>query len=69
MSTKSIKTDKNKQVYSNNVYVSTETRKVLEDIVIEVGYRRGKVMSASAFVRYLIVNYGVDAKNKILDNG
>lgn len=60
---------KNSYEYSNNIYVSNQTRKNLEEIVTEVGYKRGKVMSASAFVRYLIENYGTEAKSKILNNG
>ncbi|MGO4746724.1 hypothetical protein [Serratia quinivorans] len=59
----------NKNEYSNNVYVSREPRKRLEELITEVGYKRGKVMSASAFVRYLIDNYGDEAKKKILNNG
>ncbi|ERT10849.1 hypothetical protein [Photorhabdus temperata] len=69
MPTKSTKQEKNEKKYSNNIYVSPEPRKKLEEIVTEIGYKNGKVMAASAFVRYLIENYGEQAKKKILNNG
>jgi endonuclease III len=68
MPSESTKQEK-KNEYSNNVYISREPRKKLEELITEVGYKRGKVMSASAFVRYLIDNYGDEAKKKILNNG
>jgi predicted TPR repeat methyltransferase len=55
--------------YSNNIYVSPDPRKKLEEFVTEIGYKNGKVMAASAFVRYLIENYGEQAKKKLLNNG
>lgn len=58
-----------KNKFSNTVYLNIKPRTKLEELTTEVGYKRGKVMSASAFVRYLIENYGDDAKNKILSNG
>lgn len=51
---------------SNNVYISAEPRQRLEELVTEIGYERKKSMSASAFVRYLIENFGEKAKQKIL---
>lgn len=69
MPTKSVNPEKKKNEYSNNIYVASEPRKKLEGLITEVGYKRGKVMSASAFVRYLIENYGEQAKEKILNNG
>ncbi len=59
--------EKKKNEYSNNIYVSPEPRKYLEGLVTEIGYKRGKVMSASALVRYLIENYGEQAKSEILN--
>lgn len=59
----------NKPQLSNNVYVSADARVVLEDLILEVGYKRGRVMSASAFVRYMIENFGEQAKIKILKDG
>ncbi|SHH68868.1 hypothetical protein [Pectobacterium carotovorum] len=57
-----------KKAYSNTVYVAPEPRKKLEELITEIGYKRGRVMSASGFVRYLIENCGEDAKRKILEN-
>ncbi|CEF32333.1 hypothetical protein HZS38_04765 [Xenorhabdus nematophila] len=68
MPTKSTRQEK-KNEYSNNIYVSAEPRKKLEKLITEIGYKRGKVIAASAFVRYLIENYGDEAKKKMLNNG
>ncbi|EAA1730925.1 hypothetical protein F0X33_18670 [Salmonella enterica] len=54
--------------YSNNVYIAAEPRKKLEKLCTEIGYERRKNMPASAFVRYLIENFGEQAKKKILKN-
>jgi len=56
--------EKNK--YSNNVYISAEPRQKLEELITDIGYQRKKSMAASAFVRYLIENFGEQAKKKIL---
>jgi len=64
MSTKSNEQDKNK--FSNNVYVAADTRQKLEELITEIGYKRGKVLPASAFVRYLIEEFGQQAKTKLL---
>ncbi|EKT0321330.1 hypothetical protein QDF68_004132 [Klebsiella pneumoniae] len=63
---------KNKEInenkYSNNVYIAAEPRQKLEELCTEIGYERRKNMPASAFVRYLIENFGEQAKKKILKN-
>lgn len=51
---------------SNNIYVSTEARHKLEALASEVGFKNKKIMSASAFVKFLIEEYGVEAKNRLL---
>lgn len=66
MPAKSTKQEKVKSEYSNNVYIAAEPRKLLEELVTEIGFKRGKVMSASGLVRYLIENFGEQAKKKIL---
>ncbi|MBQ0957256.1 hypothetical protein [Serratia symbiotica] len=52
--------------YSNNVYIPPGARQKLEEIVTEIGYKQGKVMSASAFVRYMIEQHGDQAKFKLI---
>jgi len=70
MPTNSQKKDKPKNKYSNNVYIAAEPRQRLEELCTEIGYERRKNMAASAFVRYLIENFGEQAKKKILkDSG
>ena len=53
---------------SNNVYVCTEARAKLELLASEVGFKNKKIMSASAFVKFLIDEFGVEAKNKLLSD-
>lgn len=64
-----INSNRQQKKYSNNIYVSPVPRQKLEEIVTEIGYKQGKVMAASAFVRYLIENHGEQAKDDILNNG
>jgi len=68
MPTNSPKKETTKPEYSNNVYIAAEPRKNLEELCTEIGYARKKNMPASAFVRYLIENFGEQAKKKILKN-
>lgn len=64
---KSENRDKAESPYSNNVYIAAEPRKKLEELCADIGYARRKNMAASAFVRYLIENFGEQAKEKILN--
>ncbi len=57
-----------KRIY-NNVYIPACQRQYLEKIVLEVGYMRGKRLTASAFVQFLIENYGEQAKKIFLNEG
>jgi endonuclease III len=68
MSVKSTKQEQKEEKYSNTIYVSERARKKLEELVTEIGYEKRKIMSASSFVRYLIENFGEDAKKKLLNN-
>ncbi|HCA7081283.1 TPA: hypothetical protein MX214_004485 [Citrobacter sedlakii] len=68
MPTKTFKKDNAETKYSNNVYIAAEPRQKLEELCTEIGYERRKNMPASAFVRYLIENFGEQAKKKILKN-
>lgn len=69
MSTKAKEKDSAKNKYSNNVYVAAEPRKKLEELITEVGYERKKAIAASAFVRYLIEEFGDQAKQKLIRKG
>lgn len=51
---------------SNNIYVSTDARLKLEALASEVGFKNKKIMSASAFVKFLIEEFGVEAKDRLL---
>lgn len=51
---------------SNNVYVNNDSRMRLESTILEIGYVRGKSLSASSMVAYLIDNYLILAKDEIL---
>lgn len=62
------KTGSKENKYSNNVYIAAEPREKLEELCTQIGYERRKNMPASAFVRYLIENFGEQAKKKILKN-
>jgi len=68
MPTRTSKKENNENKYSNNVYIAAEPRQKLEELCTEIGYERRKNMPASAFVRYLIENFGEQAKKKILKN-
>lgn len=68
MSTKANKQEDSRNKYSNNVYIAAEPRQKLEELITEIGYKRGKVLPASAFVRYLIEEFGDKAKEKLLKN-
>lgn len=57
-----------KRIY-NNVYIPACQRQYLEKIVLEIGYMRGKRLTASAFVQYLIEHYGEQAKGVFLNEG
>ncbi|CAH0296473.1 hypothetical protein WB66_23560 [bacteria symbiont BFo1 of Frankliniella occidentalis] len=69
MSTKANEKDCSKNKYSNNVYIAAEPRKKLEEYITEVGYQRKKTIAASAFVRYLIEEFGEQAKQKLIKKG
>jgi hypothetical protein len=68
MPTRTSKKENTENKYSNNVYIAAEPRQKLEELCTEIGYERRKNMPASAFVRYLIENFGEQAKKKILKN-
>ncbi|KFX10735.1 hypothetical protein KCQ_05431 [Pectobacterium atrosepticum ICMP 1526] len=52
---------------ATSVYVSAQIRPKLDGLALEVGFKRGKQMSSSAFVHYLIDEFGELARDKLLN--
>ena len=50
----------------NNLYLPTEVRDEVERISVEVSYRRGKRISDSGFVQYLIKTYSQQAIQELI---
>lgn len=50
----------------NTLYLPTEVRDEVERISVEVSYRRGKRISDSGFVQYLIKTYSQQAIQEII---
>lgn len=51
---------------ATSVYVPAKLRQHLEELALEVGFKRGKQMTSSSFVQYLIQEYGGLAKDKLI---
>ena len=50
----------------NTLYLPTEVRDEVERISVEVSYRRGKLISDSGFVQYLIKTYSQQAIQELI---
>lgn len=50
----------------NTLYLPTEVRDEVERISLEVSYRRGKRISDSGFVQYLIKTYSQQAIQELI---
>ena len=50
----------------NTLYLPTEVRDEVERISVEVSYRRGKRISDSGFVQYLIKEYSQQAIQELI---
>ncbi len=50
----------------NTLYLPTEVRDEVEKISVEVSYRRGKRISDSGFVQYLIKTYSQQAIQELI---
>lgn len=50
----------------NTLYLPTEVRDEVERISVEVSYRRGKRISDSGFVQYLIKTYSQQAIQELI---
>jgi hypothetical protein len=51
---------------STSVYIPSDIRSTLENLALEIGYKRSKSCSASFLVQYLIQTYGEQAKEKLI---
>jgi hypothetical protein len=51
----------------NTLYLPTDVRNKVERIAVEISYRRGKRISDSGFVQYLIKTYSQEALQKLID--
>lgn len=57
---------KNQPRLYNNVYIPGDMREYLEKTILEIGYKRGRRFTASAFVQFLIKEYGEEARAFLL---
>lgn len=49
-----------------SVYIPADLRNQLEKLALEIGFKRGKHITSSSLVQYLISEYGEEAKNKLI---
>lgn len=49
-----------------SVYIPADLRNQLEKLALEIGFKRGKHMTSSSLVQYLISEYGEVAKEKLI---
>lgn len=49
-----------------SVYIPADLRNQLEKLALEIGFKRGKHMTSSALVQYLISEYGEIAKDRLI---
>lgn len=57
----------NRKPQRNTLYLPTDVRNEVERIAVEISYRRGKRISDSGFVQYLIKTYSQEASQKLID--
>lgn len=50
----------------NNVYIPADLRDYLEKIVVEIGYRRGRQISASAVVHMVMMSENILLARRII---
>lgn len=49
-----------------SVYIPADLRNQLEKLALEIGFKRGKHMTSSSLVQYLISEYGEIAKDRLI---
>lgn len=67
MPPKSVKQTKGRKTQRNVLYLPTEVRIEVEKIAIEVSYMRGRRISDSGFVQYLIRKYKAQAIKELIN--
>lgn len=51
---------------ASSVYLPPQIREQLEKLALEIAFRRGRQISSSAVVQYLIQHYSELAKNELI---
>jgi hypothetical protein len=51
---------------SNSIYIPERIRQKLEELAVDTGFHRKRHISKSAFVQYLIEEFGEQAKLKLI---
>lgn len=51
---------------TSSIHVAKGPREYLEQLITEIGYERKKSISATNFMRYLLEEFGEQAKKKLL---
>lgn len=62
-----IPTEKIKKL-ATNVYIPIALRQYLEELAVEVGFKRGRQMTASSFLQGMLIEYGDVFKDKLINN-
>lgn len=61
------KTSPNRKPQRNTLYLPSEVREKVEQISLEISYRRGRRISDSGFVQYLIKTYSQQATESLIN--
>ncbi len=61
------KTSTTRKPQRNTLYLPSEVREKVEQISLEISYRRGRRISDSGFVQYLIRNYSQQATENLIN--
>lgn len=61
------KTSTNRKPQRNTLYLPSEVREKVEQISLEISYLRGRRISDSGFVQYLIRNYSQQATENLIN--
>lgn len=61
------KTVSERKPQRNTLYLPTDVRDEVERLAVEISYRRGRRISDSGFVQYLIKTCSQKAKNELIN--
>ena len=53
---------------ATNVYIPIKLRQYLEELAVEVGFKRGRQMTASSFLQGMLIEYGEVYKATLINN-